>query len=161
MRPKLSWVITFFPLFCLLTFPFVALATCVTAICLIRWFSSSHIYLAFTQHPFLCFFLWQLLVSDLISNGNLHTQKWPSGMHYTEQGTFCSILPGHYLSFASNQSLFAKQLQLGLWFWIMSLADWFIQPLGMASPDGPPNAPVFILFTAKCSPIHLNHQLCQ
>ena len=31
----------------------------------------------------------------------------------------------------------------------MSLADGFIQPMGMASPNGPPNAPVFILFTAK------------
>lgn len=31
----------------------------------------------------------------------------------------------------------------------MNNADGFIQLLGMASPDDSPNAPVFILFTAK------------
>ena len=42
---------------------------------------------------FLLFFSWQLLVSDLISDRNLHTQKWPSGIRYTEHGSLHPILP--------------------------------------------------------------------
>lgn len=105
MRQKLSWVITFSPRHSVYDSSLCGMATCVTAICLIRWFSRNvSVYLAFTQHPFYLFiyFFWQLSVSDLLLNGESTHSKWPSGIQryrtgyrtwylYTEQDTLVHL----------------------------------------------------------------------